>query len=64
MIDLVQTGVVRKELDNPEELKNTLKEHILSFLDVPDVAYDRPGPGEPLVIMVIGVNGVGKTTTI
>ena len=64
LIDLVQEGVARKELDNPEKLKVALKEKILSFLNVPDMPHNEPGPGEPLVIMVIGVNGVGKTTTI
>jgi fused signal recognition particle receptor len=64
LIDLVQAGVARKELDNPEKLKIVLKEHIHSFLHVPEVEQSKPGPGEPLVIMVIGVNGVGKTTTI
>lgn len=64
LIDLVQRGLERKELDNPEKLKRALKEHIQSFLDVPEVELNTPGPGEPMVIMVIGVNGVGKTTTI
>ncbi|MGD2126607.1 MAG: signal recognition particle receptor subunit alpha, partial [Desulfobacteraceae bacterium] len=64
LIELVQAGVARKELDRPEKLKGALRNHILSFLDVPEVEYSRPGPGEPLVIMVVGVNGVGKTTTI
>ena len=64
LIDLVQTGMQRRELDNPDKLKGVLKEHIHSLLDVPEVEYKGPGPGEPLVIMVIGVNGVGKTTTI
>lgn len=64
LIQLVQARVARKELDQPEKLRNALKEHIRSFLDVPEVEHSQPGPGEPLVIMVIGVNGVGKTTTI
>jgi fused signal recognition particle receptor len=64
LIDKVQTEVARKELANPEKLKSSLKEHMLSFLDVPQVEVTGPGPGEPLVVMVIGVNGVGKTTTI
>ena len=64
LIHLVQDGVARKELDSPEKLKIALKEHIRSFLDVPEVERNNPLPGEPLIIMVIGVNGVGKTTTI
>jgi fused signal recognition particle receptor len=64
LIDVVRTGVARKELNNPESLKNALKQNIIRFLEVPEVPHSLPGPGEPIVIMVIGVNGVGKTTTI
>jgi len=64
LIDSVQEKVARKELKDPEKLKTALKDHMLSFLDVGEVEHPSPGPGEPLVIMVIGVNGVGKTTTI
>jgi len=64
LIESVQEKVARKELRDPEKLKAALREHILSFLEVPLVEHTLPAPGEPLVIMVIGVNGVGKTTTI
>ncbi len=64
LLDLVQNGVARKKLDDPEKLKGALKDHIQAFLTAPDSGPGTPGPGEPLVIMVIGVNGVGKTTTI
>jgi len=64
LIESVKEGIVRKELDNPEKLKAALKERIISFLNVPAQNRTLPGPGEPLVILVIGVNGVGKTTTI
>ena len=64
LIDSVQEKVARKELKDPEKLKTALKDHMLSFLNVGTVEHPSPGPGEPLVIMVVGVNGVGKTTTI
>ena len=64
LIDSVQKEVARKELNDPQKLKGILRDHILSFLEVKSVEHPFPGPGEPLVIMVIGVNGVGKTTTI
>lgn len=64
LIGRVEEGVARKELDDPEKLKAALKGHIGSFLHVPEADHKSPGVGEPLVIMVIGVNGVGKTTTI
>jgi fused signal recognition particle receptor len=64
LIGTVQEQVARKELESPEKLKEALKVQIRSFLDLPPGEKREPGPGEPLVIMVIGVNGVGKTTTI
>jgi fused signal recognition particle receptor len=64
LIETVQAGVARKELDQPGKLRKALKEQILKFLDVPEIPHSMPGRGEPYVILLIGVNGVGKTTTI
>ena len=36
----------------------------MTFLEIPEPEHAQPNPGEPMIIMVIGVNGVGKTTTI
>ncbi len=64
LIDSAKEKVARKELKDSEKLKIALRDHILSFLDVPPKEHSEPAPGEPRVILVIGVNGVGKTTTI
>ncbi len=64
IIDRVKDKVARKELNDAGKLKTSLKQEILSFLMAPEVHRSEPGPGEPRVIMVVGVNGVGKTTTI
>jgi fused signal recognition particle receptor len=64
LIRRVQERVARKELDQPDKLRTALKDEIRRFVDVPEAAHKGPDTGEPLVIMVIGVNGVGKTTTI
>jgi fused signal recognition particle receptor len=64
LIDLVRTGVAKKNLDDPAKLKQALKEKIIDFLGSVEEKGNTPLPGQPLVIMVIGVNGVGKTTTI
>jgi fused signal recognition particle receptor len=64
IIDRVKDRVARKELNDAGKLKQALKEEMLSFLMVPKGPEEEPGPGEPRVIMVVGVNGVGKTTTI
>jgi len=62
--DLIETiSKKSSKISGPEELKATLKEKILELLSL-----EPPTPREitdkPHVIMVIGVNGVGKTTTI
>ena len=57
LIQQIQERVTRKELDNPERLKEALKDQILSFLQGPPTKGKRPNPGEPLIIMVVGVNG-------
>lgn len=50
-------------ISDAAELKFFLKEQILELL-IPRERPEKPASGKPLVIMVIGVNGVGKTTTI
>ncbi|MDD5205612.1 MAG: signal recognition particle-docking protein FtsY [Desulfobacterales bacterium] len=64
LIAVVQERIARKELSDPAKLRSAVKDQIRSFLEVPPLEHRNPAPGEPLVIMVIGVNGVGKTTTI
>jgi fused signal recognition particle receptor len=53
----------RSRIAGPDELKAALKEEILAYFDAlppPLPMADTP----PHVVMVVGVNGVGKTTTI
>ena len=63
-MDLIQ-GISKKssKISGADQLKETLKEKIISFLDVKMPAPQKIAP-KPHVIMVIGANGVGKTTTI
>ncbi len=65
VLDHARRRVSRKELSDPESLKVALKEKIKSFITASqrDAELVMPESG-PFVIMVIGVNGVGKTTTI
>jgi fused signal recognition particle receptor len=62
LIESVQQKVKRKELDDPERLKVYLQQEILRFLEVPKKIPDYSQ--RPFIVLVIGVNGVGKTTTI
>ncbi len=67
LIDNLQDRVDRDKFMSMEELVGMLREEIASLLDVEN-AVEASEPFDlghkPLVIMVVGVNGVGKTTTI
>ena len=51
----------RKQISSGAELKQLLKEHLKTILDEQSKPILRVAP--PLVIMMVGVNGTGKTTT-
>lgn len=54
-----------KKITDAEKLKEVLKEEILALLQVPPVEPEGVSRiAQPYVMMVVGVNGVGKTTTI
>jgi fused signal recognition particle receptor len=54
----------RKQIKNVDELKRLLKEEILAILAATDFQPVSSVDGTPEVILVVGVNGTGKTTTI
>jgi len=54
----------RKQIGNVDELKRLLKEEILGILTATDSQPVTKVDGTPEVILVVGVNGTGKTTTI
>jgi len=54
----------RKQIGNVAELKRLLKEEILAILKTADSQPVARVDGTPEVILVVGVNGTGKTTTI
>ena len=53
-----------KQIKNVDELKGLLKEEILAILAAVDSQPVSKVEGTPEVILVVGVNGTGKTTTI
>jgi fused signal recognition particle receptor len=65
LLEVARRKVKRKELYDPKSLKETLKAQIKKLIteNDEDASLVMPDKG-PFVIMVIGVNGVGKTTTI
>lgn len=68
IIDRIEKRVARDKYINTNELNSILREEITALLtenDVEDAGeFSVPEGKKPYVIMVVGVNGVGKTTTI
>lgn len=68
IIDRISDRVSREKYMNTEELNKMLRQEIVSMLEENDVqeVMERGSAQEgiPYVVMVVGVNGVGKTTTI
>ena len=68
IIGRIEERVARDKYVGTSELNGILKEEIAGLLaentsDMP-MDFNSPLPNKPYVIMVVGVNGVGKTTTI
>ncbi len=68
IIDRLEKRVARDKFINTEELNRIMREEIVGLLsennslDITD--FSIPSDKKPYIIMVVGVNGVGKTTTI
>ena len=60
--DRLRKVIKERHLKTPEEAKTALKEILVDMLNVGDTALNLST--KPSVVLVIGVNGVGKTTTI
>ncbi|MEQ9423666.1 MAG: signal recognition particle-docking protein FtsY [Cyclobacteriaceae bacterium] len=68
VIERIESRVAKDKYLNAEELDRILKEEIAGLLsenNTPDYEdFQLPQEKKPYVILVVGVNGVGKTTTI
>lgn len=69
ILDAVRKGVSRQEIKDLDALKLAMKQELLDILHHSEergIADERAIPEDirPYVLMVVGVNGVGKTTTI
>jgi fused signal recognition particle receptor len=68
VIDRIEARVARDKYLGTDELNKILREEIASLLSETNIGNETefviPKDKKPYVIMVVGVNGVGKTTTI
>ena len=68
IIERIESRVARDKYVSTSELNGMLREEIASLLEENNAAdnddWELPCAHKPYVILVVGVNGVGKTTTI
>lgn len=62
IIDELRTRIKKENIQDEEAVRRVLKEEMIKLLDVGDTALNLATV--PSVILVVGVNGVGKTTSI
>lgn len=63
LLQKISDKIKRQELKDPEKLREHLRDEIRDILSVTAAPW-QPEAHKPCIIMIIGVNGVGKTTTI
>ncbi len=61
-VEQLRTTIKKEHLQTEEEVKDALRQILIAMLQVGDTSLDLST--KPSVVMMIGVNGVGKTTTI
>ena len=64
IIKRIEERVARDKYVSTSELNTILKEEIAALLEPTPGTLQEETSGDPYVILVVGVNGVGKTTTI
>jgi fused signal recognition particle receptor len=64
ILNSIRDQVSRQTLQDPAQLRTAVKAELRKILSINDVPPRQVGEGEPFVILIVGVNGVGKTTTI
>lgn len=61
-VDQLRTAIKKEHLQTEEEVRDAMRRILRGMLEVGDTALDLST--QPSVVLMIGVNGVGKTTTI
>ena len=62
IIDNLRVRIKKEKLEDEEDVKKALREEMQKILDITDINLHLTT--KPSVILVVGVNGVGKTTSI
>ncbi len=62
IIENLRQRIKKEKIEEPEQVKQALREEMKKILDIADIKLKLDT--KPSVILVVGVNGVGKTTSI
>ena len=63
LVEAVRVEAGRRDAGESDVVRRVLKAEIERRLSVPGPPVGSPGPGQPRVVLMVGVNGTGKTTT-
>lgn len=63
LVSAVRTEAGRRDAGESDVVRRVLKAEIERRLSVPGPTVGSPAPGQPRVVLMVGVNGTGKTTT-
>ncbi len=63
LVEAVRVEAGRRDAGESDVVRRVLKAEIEKRLSVPGPPVGAPGPGQPRVVLMVGVNGTGKTTT-
>jgi len=64
ILNSIRDQVTRQTLQDPAQLRTAVKTELRKILSINDSVPRQVPDGDPFVILIVGVNGVGKTTTI
>jgi len=63
LVDALRAGARKESIEDASGLLGLLRREMIAILNDTTNKMKEPGPGEPRVTLMVGVNGVGKTTT-
>ncbi len=64
LLEQITDELARKQLDNGDAVYAAIHRHMLEMLQPSEVPLSISADHKPMVILAVGVNGVGKTTTV
>ena len=64
LMDTLREGVRQQRISDPQQALELLKEEMTNLIDFDAVGDALKVPQKPLIILMVGVNGAGKTTSI